>query len=100
MYSGKKLDYSSKKLFVFEGPQMPIKTKCLENSSGPGTIRPPYLPPEKSAYMSRNNRMGMEQQNGPKSEKEYLKAVYCHPDYLTYMQSTSREIPGWMQNKL
>ena len=42
----------------------------------------------------------MEQQNGPKSEKEYLKAVYCHPVYLTYMQSTSREMPGWMKHKL
>ena len=44
--------------------------------------------------------LDMEQQIGSKSGKEYLKAVYCHPDYLTYMQSTSREIPGWMQNKL
>ena len=32
--------------------------------------------------------------------KEYVKAVYCHPDYLTYMQSTSYEIPGWMKHKL
>ena len=31
----------------------------------------------------------MEQQTGPKSQKEYIKAVYCHPAYLTYMQSTS-----------
>ena len=33
-------------------------------------------------------------------EKEYVKAVYCHPAYLTYMQSTSHEIPGWMKHKL
>ena len=33
-------------------------------------------------------------------EKEYIKAVYCHPAYLTYMQSTSWEIPGWMKHKL
>ena len=32
--------------------------------------------------------------------KEYVKAVYCHPAYLTYMQSTSCEIPGWMKHKL
>ena len=31
----------------------------------------------------------MEQQTGSKLRKEYVKAVYCHPDYLTYMQSTS-----------
>ena len=36
----------------------------------------------------------MEQQTGFKLEKEYLKAVYCHPAYLTYMQSTSCEMPG------
>ena len=32
--------------------------------------------------------------------KEFVKAVYCHPAYLTYMQSTSCEIPGWMKQKL
>ena len=31
---------------------------------------------------------------------EYVKAVYCHPAYLTYMQSTSCEMPGWMKHKL
>ena len=42
----------------------------------------------------------MEQQTGSKLGKEYVKAVYCHPAYLTYMQSTSCEIPGWMKHKL
>ena len=42
----------------------------------------------------------MEQQTGSKSGKEYVKAVYCHPDYLTNMQSTSCEMPGWMKYKL
>ena len=32
--------------------------------------------------------------------KEYVKAVYCYPAYLTYMQSTSCEMPGWMKHKL
>ena len=41
-----------------------------------------------------------EQWTGSKLGKEYVKAVYCHPDYLTYMQSTSYEIPGWMKHKL
>ena len=42
----------------------------------------------------------MEQQTGSKSGKEYIKAVYCHPSYLTYMWSTSYEMPGWMKHKL
>ena len=37
---------------------------------------------------------------GSKSGKEYVKAVYCHLAYLTYMQSTSCEMPGWMKFKL
>ena len=41
-----------------------------------------------------------EQQTGSKSGKEYVKAVYCHPAYLTYMQSTSCEMLGWMKHKL
>ena len=35
-----------------------------------------------------------------KLKKEYVKAVYCHPAYLTYMQSTSLKMPGWMKHKL
>ena len=42
----------------------------------------------------------MEQQTGSKLGKEYVKAVYCHPAYLTYMQSTSCEMLGWMTHKL
>ena len=42
----------------------------------------------------------MEQQTGSKSRKEYVNAVYCHPAYLTYMQSTSCDMPGWMNHKL
>ena len=42
----------------------------------------------------------MEQWTGYKLGKEYIKAVYCHPAYLTYMQSTSCEMPGWMKHKL
>ena len=44
--------------------------------------------------------LDMEQQTGSKLGKEYIKAVYCHPIYLTYMQSTSSEILGWMKHKL
>ena len=44
--------------------------------------------------------MDMEQQTGSNLGKEYVKAVYCHPAYLTYMQSTSCEMPGWVKHKL
>ena len=44
--------------------------------------------------------LDMEQQTGSKLEKEYVKAVYCHPAYLIYMQSTSCEMLGWMKHKL
>ena len=44
--------------------------------------------------------LDMEQKIGCKSGKDYIKAVYCHPAYLTSMQSTSWEMPGWMKHKL
>ena len=44
--------------------------------------------------------LDMEQQIGSKLGKEYFKAVYCHPAYLTYMQSTLCEILGWKKYKL
>ena len=44
--------------------------------------------------------LDMEQQMGSKLGKECIKAVYCHPGYLTYMQCTSCEMPGWMKHKL
>ena len=42
----------------------------------------------------------MEQQTGSKLGKEYIKAVYCHPVYLAYIQNTSYEMLGWMKHKL
>ena len=44
--------------------------------------------------------LDMEQQTGSKQEKEYVKAVYCHPAYLIYMQSTSLETLDWKKHKL
>ena len=44
--------------------------------------------------------MDMEQRTGSRLGKEYVKAVYCRPAYLSYMQSTSCEMPGWMKHKL
>ena len=52
----------------------------------------------RNLYASQKQQLewDMEQQTGSKSRKEHVKAVYCHPAYLTYMQSTSWEILGWM----
>ena len=44
--------------------------------------------------------LDMEKQTGSKLGKEYVKAIYFHPAYLTYMQSTSYKMPGWMKHKL
>ena len=44
--------------------------------------------------------LDMEQQTGSKSGKGYVKDLYCHHAYLTYIQSTSCEMPGWMKHKL
>ena len=45
-------------------------------------------------------KLDMEQRTSSKLGKEYIKAVYCHPAYLTYMQSTSWETLGWKKHKL
>ena len=78
-----------------------IITKC-ENSSKYGNTRSSYLPLEKFVCRSRSQtvKTGMEQQTGSKLEKEYINVVHCHPSYLTYMQSTSCEMVGWMKHKL
>ena len=44
--------------------------------------------------------LDMKQQTGSELGKEYVKIIYCHPAYLTYMQSESCEMPGWMKFKL
>ena len=44
--------------------------------------------------------LDMEQQTGSESGKEYIKAIYCHPACLTYMQNTSWEMLGWKKHKL
>ena len=58
------------------------------------------MPPKKSVCRSRVTELDMEQQTGSKLGKEYVKAVYCHPVYLTYMQSTSCKMLGWKKHKL
>ena len=44
--------------------------------------------------------LDMKKQTGSRLEKEYVKAVCCHPAYLTYQQSTSFEMLGWMKHKV
>ena len=73
----------------------------MENSLRDGNTRPPYLPPEICMQIKKQQlELDMEQQTGSKSGKEYVKVVYCHPAYLTYMQNTSCKMPGWMKHKL
>ena len=74
--------------------------QTVENSSRDGNTKPPYPPPKKSICRSRSKLEPDMEQTGCKLGKKYLKAVYCHPAYLTYMQSTSCEISGWMKHKL
>ena len=56
----------------------------------------------RNLYVSQKQllELDMEQQTGSKLGKEYVKVVYCHAAYLTYMQSTSCEMLGWMKHKL
>ena len=54
----------------------------------------------RNLYAGQEATLAMEQQTGSKLGKEYVKAVYCHPAYLTYMQSTLYEMPGCMKHKL
>ena len=44
--------------------------------------------------------LDIEQETGSKLGKEYIKVIYCHPAYLTYMQRNSCKMPGWMNHKL
>ena len=73
----------------------------MENSERDGNTRPPDLPPEKSVFRSRSKlEPDLEQHTGSESGKEYVKAIYYHPAFLTYMQSTLCEMLGWMKHKL
>ena len=81
-----------------------MQSLCVDHNKLENSKREEYqtvLPPEKSVCRSRSKlELDMEQQTGFKSGKEYVKAVYCHPAYLTYMQSTSWETLDWMKHKL
>ena len=70
-----------------------ILSPCLFNLYAEYTMRNAGL---EEAQLKPN----MKQLTGSKLGKEYIKAVYRHPYYLTYMQGTSCEMPGWMKHKL
>ena len=70
----------------------------VENSDRDGNTRPLDLPPEKCMRQEATIRTG--HGTGSKSGKEYVNGIYCHPAYLTSMQSTLCEMPGWMKHKL
>ena len=72
----------------------------LENSERDGNTRPSDLPPEKSVCRSRRNRPGHGTTFCFQIGKGYVNCVYCHPAYLTYMQSTLGKKTGWMKHKL
>ena len=55
---------------------------------------------QKHVVPSFHGKLTGKQWTGSKLRKEYVKAIYCHPAYLTSMQSTSCEMPGWMKHKL
>ena len=65
----------------------------LENSSRDGNTRPPDQAPKKPCMQVKKQQLeaDMKQQVASKLGKEFIKAVYCHPAYLTYMQSVSYE---------
>ena len=73
----------------------------MENSERDGNTRPPDLP-LRNLYAGQEAtvRTGHGTTDWLQYGKEYVKAVYCHPAYLTYMQITSCEMPPWMNHKL
>ena len=75
--------------------------QTVENPSRDGNTRQLTCPRETCMQVKKQQLESyMEQQTGSKSGKEYIKAIYCHPSYLTYMQSTSCKMPDWMKHKL
>ena len=78
-----------------------VDYNTVGNSERDGNTRPPDLPPEKSVCRSRICiEHGTIDFVGSKSGKECIKAVYCHPAYLTYMQTTLCEMLGWIKYKM
>ena len=86
-------------LLITSKPWLCRSQQTVENSSRDQNTRPAS---REICMQVRKQQLelDMEQQTGSKLQKEYVKAVYCHLAYLTYMQSTSYEMPCWMKHKL
>ena len=81
--------------------RLSVSQQTVENSSRDGNTR--LLPASWEICMQVKKEqleLGMQQQTGSKLGKVYVKDVHCHPAHLTYMQSTSCEMSGWMNYKL
>ena len=72
----------------------------MENSSRNGSTRPPYLLRNLYAGQEATVRTGHGTTDASKLGRDYIKAVYCHPAYLTNTQSASSKMLGWMTHKL
>ena len=93
---------SSRKTFTFALLTMPKSLMCGSQQIGKFFKRWEYQTTWPASWETNKQQLelDMEQQTGFKSGNEYIKAVYCHPAYLTYMQSTSWEMLGWRKHKL
>ena len=72
---------------------------CVDHNKQWKILKEMGIPDHLTCLLRNQLEPDMEQQTGSKSGKEYVKAVYCHCAYLTYMQSTLCEMPGWMKHK-
>ena len=77
-----------------------ITTNCGKFLKDGNTGPPDLLPEKPVSGQEATVRTRHGKQTGSKLGKEYVKDVYCHPAYLTFMQSTSCEMPDWMKLKL
>ena len=72
---------------------------CVDHNKQWKILKEMGIPDHLTCLLRNQLEPDMEQQTGSKSGKEYVKAVYCHCAYLTYMQSTLCEMPDWMKHK-
>ena len=103
--SSKKQEFQKKIYFCFTDYAMHL-TVCITTNCGKFSMRWEYqttLPVSWETCIQDKQQqleLDMEQRTGSKLGKEYIKAVYCQPAYLTYMHSTSCKMPSWIKNKL
>ena len=73
---------------------------CVDHNKLWKILKEMGIPGQNMQVSKQQVELDMEQQTGSKQEKKYIKAVYCHPAYLTSMQSTSLETLDWKKHKL